>query len=125
MAKKISKITVLAFCFVCLMIFSTYRISHADVTCQVKIESVYMSTPTTTHTGVLALLRNTTGATIPATDWANNTMRAFYVSKALGNQGLAILLTSLSNKTKITVNISGTAVNGSLLQFVAATQVPQ
>lgn len=84
-----------------------------------------MSTPTTTHTGVLALLRNTTGATIPATDWANNTMRAFYVSKSLGNQGLALLLTSLSNKTKIIVNISGTAVNGSLLQFIAATQVPQ
>lgn len=125
MAKTISRIAVLTFCFVSLMTLSTYRISHANVTCQVKIESVYMATPTTTHTGVLALLRNNTGATIPTTDWANNTTRAFYVSKLLGNQGLAILLTALSNKTKIMVNISGTAVNGSLLQVIAATQIPQ
>jgi hypothetical protein len=125
MAKMNSRISALVLCFVCLMVLSTTGTSHAEVICQVKIESVYMSTPTTTHTGVLALLRNTTGATIPATDWANNTMRAFYVSKSLGNQGLALLLTSLSNKTKIIVNISGTAVNGSLLQFIAATQVPQ
>ncbi|MGB5231370.1 MAG: hypothetical protein WBN83_07610 [Desulfoprunum sp.] len=125
MAKMNSRISALVLCFVCLMVLSTTGTSHAEVICQVKIESVYMSTPTTTHTGVLALLRNTTGATIPATDWANNTTRAFYVSKSLGNQGLALLLTSLSNKTKIIVNISGTAVNGSLLQFIAATQVPQ
>lgn len=125
MAKKISRISVLTFCFVCLIIFSTSRTSHADVTCQVKVESVYMTTPTTTHTGVLALLRNTTGGTIPTTDWANNTTRAFYLSIPLGNQGLAILLTALSNKTKVTVYISGTAANGSLIQFVAVTQIAQ
>lgn len=125
MAKKTLRISAFIFCFVCLMVFLTFQTSRADVTCQVKIESVYMSTPTTTHTGVLALLRNTTGATIPTTDWANNTTRAFYLSPPLGNQGLAILLTALSNRTKVTVFISGTAANGSLIQFVAVTQVPQ
>lgn len=125
MARTISKIFTFALFIACLIVISTYRTSHADVTCQVKIESVYMSTPTDTHTGVLALLRNTTGATIPNTDWSNNTTRAFYLAKPLGNQGLAILLTAISNRTKVTVYILGTAVNGSLIQYVAATQVPQ
>ena len=125
MAKTISKVSVVAFCFVCLMVFSTYGTSYANVTCNVKVESVYMTTPATTHTGVMVVLRNTTGATIPTTTWANNTVRSFYVSKPLGNPGMAVLLTALSNKTKVSANIAGTAANGSLIAFVAVTQIPQ
>ncbi len=125
MAKKISKVSLIAFCFVCLIVLSTYSKSYANVTCVVKVESVYMVTPATTHTGVLVALRNTTGTTIPTTTWANNTVRSFFVSKPLGNSGLAILLTALSIKTKVTANIAGTADNGSLIAFVAVTQIPQ
>lgn len=42
MAKSISRVKVFAFCIVCLMVFSTYGTSHADVTGTVKVETVYM-----------------------------------------------------------------------------------
>ena len=75
--------------------------------------------------GVIVEFVNTTGATIPGTTWANNTWRRFNVYKPLGDQALAILLTALSNKTKVMAYIGGTATPGSLVFRVGATQVPQ
>ena len=124
MFRTISKISLVTFCLVCLMVFSTYGTSHAVVRCTVKVESVFMTAPSTTHTGAMVVLKNTTGATIAST-WTNNTTRYFYLSKPLGNQGLAVFLTALSNKTKVTVGIAGTAVNNSLISYVAVTQVAQ
>lgn len=123
MARTISKVSLFAFCCVCLLVFSISGTSHAAVTCTVKVESVYMTTPAATHTGAMVVLKNTTGAAIGT--WANATTRTFYLAKILGNQGMAILLTALSNKTKVTVNIAGTALGGSLINFVAVTQVAQ
>ena len=119
-----SKVSLIAFCFTCLMVFSTYGTSYATVICTVKVESVYMTAPSTTHTGALVVLRNTTGAAIAST-WANNTVRRFFLSKPLGNQGMAVLLTALSNKTKVGVNIAGTAVEYSLINYVGVSQVAQ
>jgi hypothetical protein len=124
-AKILSKVSFFVFSFVCLSLLTTFGTSYADVACTVKVDAVYMTTPGSTNTGVIAVLRNTTGATIAGTTWANNTARNFYVSTQLGNQGLAILLTALSNKTKVAVGISGTAVANSLLTAVAVTQTAQ
>lgn len=127
MAKIYSRISFFVFCFVCLSLFTTYGTSFANVICTVKVESVYMTAGGggTSSSGVVVVLRNTTGVIIPGTTWANNTARSFYVYKPLGNQGLAILLTALSNKTKVTVNIAGTATIGSLIMSVAVTQIAQ
>ena len=127
MAETFSRNSLFVFCFVCLSLFAMYDTSYANVSCTVKVESVYMTAGSggTDSSGVLTVLRNTTGATISGTTWTNNTLRSFYVYKPLGNQGLAILLTALSNKTKVTVNIAGTATTGSLIMNVAVTQLAQ
>lgn len=124
MSTPIWKVSAIAFCLVCLMVLSTYGTSYASVKCTVKVESVFMTAPTTTHTGAMVVLKNTTGATIAST-WGNNTLRTFYLSKPLGNQGMAVFLTALSNKTKVTVGIAGTAVANSLINYVAVTQIAQ
>lgn len=83
-----------------------------------------MTTPSATHTGAMVVLRNTTGAAIGT--WANTTTRGFYIAKVLGNQGMAVALTALSNKTKVAVSIAGTtAAAGSLINYIAVTQVAQ
>lgn len=120
-----SKVSVISFCLIWFILLSTYGTSSATVTCTVKIDSVRMTSPTTTYTGALVFLRNTTGSTITGTTWTNNTVRYFYLSKPLGSPGMAVILTALSNKTKVTVSIGGTALSGSLINWVAVTQIPQ
>ncbi|MGV8073286.1 MAG: hypothetical protein AB2L11_01800 [Syntrophobacteraceae bacterium] len=44
--------------------------------------------------------------------------RQFYLSSALGNQGLATLLTAYSMGKTVWVRISGTATSGSLVEII-------
>lgn len=121
------KMSVFVLFLVCLSLISMTGTSYANVTCNVKVEAVYMTAGGggVDSTGVMVNLRNTTGATIPGTTWANNTVRSFFIYKPLGNQGMAIALTALSNKTRVSVNIGGTATSGSLIMYVAVTQIAQ
>jgi hypothetical protein len=127
MAKTTVKMSLFVFCLVCLSLFSMNGTSYANVTCNVKVEAVYMTAGGggVNSTGVMVNLRNTTGTTIPGTTWTNNTVRSFFIYKPLGNQGMAIVLTALSNKSSVSANIGGTATPGSLIMYVAVTQTAQ
>ncbi|MDD2465524.1 MAG: hypothetical protein PHI97_16120 [Desulfobulbus sp.] len=127
MVKLIKNSSFFAFCLVCLSFFTDLGTSHANVICRVKIESAIMipKANDSNNSGIFVQLKNTTGSTIPGTNWASGTVRGFYLDKSLGDQGLAIALTALSNKTKIRVNISGTATKESIIKSIGVTQAPQ
>ena len=114
---------------VCLLallgVFGASSDAFAVINCRVKISQIWMAAPpNSTTTGAVVELVNITGATIPGTTWANNTWRRFYVGSALGNQGLAILLSALTTKAQVDVFIEGTAEPSSLLTRVGITQWP-
>lgn len=121
----ISKVSSIIFCLIGLIVISTYDTASAGIVCTAKVEYVRMIPPTTTSTGTIVFLKNTSGNTISGTTWTNNTVRYFYLSKPLGTSGMAVILTALSTKTKIGVSIGGTATNSSLIEWVQATQIPQ
>lgn len=127
MASITFKMSIFVLCLVFLSLISMTGTSYANVTCNVKVESVYMTAGAggVDSSGVMVNLRNTTGSAIPGTTWANNTVRSFFIYKPLGNQGMAVVLTALSNKTRVLVNIGGTATPGSLILYVAVTQIAQ
>lgn len=127
MAKIIRTSSFFACCFGCLFFLADLGTSYANVVCNVKIESAIMNPGAggADSSGVLVNLRNTTGATIPGTNWANGAVRGFYLYRTLGDQGLAIALTALSTKTEVRANIAGTAAAGSLIMSIGVTQTPQ
>ena len=80
-------------------VFGASSDALAVINTQVKVSQIWMAAPpNATTNGVIVELINTTGRTIPGTTWTANSWRRFYVSQAVGNQGLAILLTAHSTQ---------------------------
>lgn len=125
MTKFMAKVIVV----ICFSIFATFTTSYANVNATaVAVEQVTMAPGSGgTTSGFYVILKNTSGVTIAGSSpaWTNNTTRGFYLSQPLGNAGLAIVLSALSNKTKVSANIAGTAASGSLIMTIGVTQISQ
>lgn len=67
--------------------------------------------------GIKVMLKNMTGHTV-GTDWANGTLRMFFLTTDLGDQGLATLLTAMSLGKNVWVRIGGNAEPASLISII-------
>ena len=125
MKRKMAKFLAVALLLALLGVFGASSDALAVINTQVKVSQIWMAAPpNATTNGVIVELINTTGRTIPGTTWTANSWRRFYVSQAVGNQGLAILLTAHSTQKKVDVFIEGTAAASSLLTRVGITSSP-
>ncbi len=117
--KRIGKLSGIALLAV-VMIFSLTSMAFASADCssaQVTMVGAAPGLGGAGSSGVKVMLKNMTGHTV-GTDWANGTVRMFFLTTDLGDQGLATLLTAMSLNKNVWVRIAGNAEPASLISIV-------